>query len=103
MIFVSGKAYIATKRVWDSYQYAIKNLIIRIYNIKNLSRSYQLFILLGRGAIEDLFIHSVGSRCSRVVERVLMVRWVVESIPHSGPIELSFVPASVALLVYQRP
>ena len=71
--------------------------------LKTLSRSYQLFILLRRGVVEDLFIHSVGSRCSYVVERVLMVRWVVESIPHSGPIELFFVPASVALLVYQRP
>ena len=32
-----------------------------------------------------------------------MVRWVVGSIPHGGPIELFLVPASAPRLVYQRP
>ena len=33
--------------------------------------------------------------------RSLMVRWVVGSIPHGGPIELFLVPASAPQLVYQ--
>ena len=32
-----------------------------------------------------------------------MVRWVVGSILHGGPIELFLVPASAPRLVYQRP
>ena len=32
-----------------------------------------------------------------------MVRWIVGSILHGGPIELFFVPASVPRLVQQRP
>ena len=36
---------------------------------------------------------------SSEVERALMVRWVVGSIPHGGPLELFFVPASVLRLV----
>ena len=32
-----------------------------------------------------------------------MVRWVVGSILHSGPIDLFLVPASATRLVYQRP
>ena len=32
-----------------------------------------------------------------------MVRWVVGSILHGGPIKLFFVPASASRLVYQRP
>ena len=36
----------------------------------------------------------MGTRCSFVVERLLMVRWVVGSIPRGGPIELFIVPAS---------
>ena len=32
-----------------------------------------------------------------------MVRWVVGSVLHGGPIELFLVPTSVPRLVYQRP
>ena len=39
----------------------------------------------------------VGSRCSSVVERLIMVQWVIRSIPHGGPIELF--PASAPQLV----
>ena len=38
-----------------------------------------------------------------MVERPLMVLWVVESIPDSGPVELIFVQVSVPRLVKQRP
>ena len=39
--------------------------------------------------IRDARVHnSYGARCSSIVERPLVVRWVVESIPHGGPIEL---------------
>ena len=34
-------------------------------------------------------------------ERSLMVRWVVKSILHGGPIELFLIPASAPRLVYQ--
>ena len=40
-----------------------------------------------------------GARCSSEVERSLMVQWVIGSILHGGPIELSFVPASAPRLV----
>ena len=45
----------------------------------------------------------MGARCSSVVERLFMVRWVIGSIPHSGPIELFHVPASAQRLAKQRP
>ena len=34
-----------------------------------------------------------GVRCSSVVDHLLMVQWIVGLIPHSGPIQLSLVPA----------
>ena len=37
---------------------------------------------------------SLGARCSSVVERPFMGRWVVGSIPHGVPIELFLVPTS---------
>ena len=40
-----------------------------------------------------------GARCSSVVRAFLMVRWVVGSILHGGPIELFLVPASDPRLV----
>ena len=38
-----------------------------------------------------------------MAERLLMVQWVVRSIPHGGPDELFIVLASAARLVQQRP
>ena len=35
-----------------------------------------------------------GARCSSVVARTLIVRWVDRSIPYGGPTELFIVPAS---------
>ena len=35
----------------------------------------------------------MGATCSSVVERPLMARWVVGSIPHGGHIEIFLVPA----------
>ena len=40
---------------------------------------------------------------SSVVERLLVVRWVVGSTPRSGPIEIFLLPASAPRLVKQRP
>ena len=40
-----------------------------------------------------------GARCSSVVERPLMMRWVVGSILHGGSIDLFLVPPSVPRLV----
>ena len=40
--------------------------------------------------------------CSSAVQRPLMMRCVVGSIPHDGFIDLSFVPASDLRLVQQR-
>ena len=40
-----------------------------------------------------------GPRCSSVVECLFMVRWVIRSMPHNGPIELFLVPVSVPQLV----
>ena len=42
---------------------------------------------------------NVSTLRSSVVKRPLMVRWVVESILHGGPIELFLVPASALQLV----
>ena len=39
----------------------------------------------------------MGARCSFVVERALMMRWVTGLIPHDGPIELFLVPATTRL------
>ena len=36
------------------------------------------------------------------LERSLIVRWVIESIPYGGPVELCPVPASSPRLAYQR-
>ena len=36
------------------------------------------------------FICIMGARCSSLVEYMLMIRWVVRSIPPSGPIEQFF-------------
>ena len=47
----------------------------------------------------DLYSIYTGLRCISVVE--LMVRSVIESIPHGGHTELFPVPASVARQVYQ--
>ena len=44
-----------------------------------------------------------GARCSSVVERSFVVRWVVGSIPHGGPTELFLIPPSAQRLVKQRP
>ena len=41
----------------------------------------------------------LGARCSSVVERPLMVQWVIGSIPHGGLIELFLVPVSAQRLV----
>ena len=38
-----------------------------------------------------------------MVESQLMLRWVIGSIPHGGPIELFPVPASAPRLVSQKP
>ena len=38
------------------------------------------------------YINILGAKCSSMVERLLMVLWVVGLIPHGGPIEL--VPAN---------
>ena len=40
-----------------------------------------------------------GARCSSVVRAFVMVRWVVVSILHGGPIDLFLVPASAPRLV----
>ena len=40
-----------------------------------------------------LLVYGTGTSVP-LVERPLMVRWVVGSIPHGGPIELFFAPAS---------
>ena len=42
---------------------------------------------------------NTGAGRNSEVERSLMVRWVVGSILHGGPIELLLVPASVPQLV----
>ena len=43
----------------------------------------------------SFFVLYVGARCSTVVEHPLMVRLVVGSTPHSGPIELFLVPTLI--------
>ena len=50
-------------------------------------------------ASEHICSQKTGARCNSVVKRALIVRWVLESIPHGGPIELLLVPASVSQLV----
>ena len=47
--------------------------------------------------------HGRRARCSSVVERPLMVRWVVGLIPHGGSTQLLLFPASAQRLVIQRP
>ena len=42
----------------------------------------------------------LGARCSFVVERPLVVRWVVESILYGGPIELFLVQTGAPQQVY---
>ena len=39
-----------------------------------------------------------GVRCRSVVERLLMVQWVIRSILHGGPIELFFVEARTGVI-----
>ena len=46
---------------------------------------------------------TLSARCGSVLERSLMVRWVIGSILHGGTIELFLVPASAPRLVQQRP
>ena len=41
------------------------------------------------------------ARCSSVVERLLMVRWVIGSFPFGGPIKLFLISASAPTLVYK--
>ena len=50
-------------------------------------------------AIHVFFYKKKGARCSSVIERSLLVRWVIGSILHGGPIELFLVPASALRLV----
>ena len=51
---------------------------------------------------ECFYFLTGGTGRSSKVERPLMVRWFVWSIPLRGPIELFLVPASPPRLVYQR-
>ena len=46
--------------------------------------------------IDSYFID--GARCSSVVEGSLVVRWVVRSILHGGPIQLFLVPSNAPRL-----
>ena len=56
------------------------------------------FILSFIHSLIHLFIH-LRVRSTSVVECLLMVRWIVRSIPHGGPIELFLIPASASELV----
>ena len=48
------------------------------------------------------YTHSYqGARCSSVVERQIMVRWVIGTIPYGGPIELFLIPTCAPWRVYQ--
>ena len=44
-------------------------------------------------------LFNTGMRCSSVVESLLMVQWIIRSIPHGEPTELFLIPASVQHLV----
>ena len=59
---------------------------------------YFLFIYLFKSSQSLGFLNSGSS----VVECSLMVRWVVGSVSHGGPIELFFVSAIAPQLVVQR-
>ena len=48
---------------------------------------------------EQSLSHISGSRCSSVVERPLMVQWIVGSILHGGLIDLFLLTASGSRLV----
>ena len=72
---------------------------ITIYkNVLNVLLNYSILLfssLLNQICVQQWLKMFNGARCSFMVEHPLMVQWVNGLIPHSGPIELFLVPASV--------
>ena len=61
-------------------------MYLLVYTVANAHRHVHRAVMLGS--------QSMGTRGSSVVERPLMVSWVVGTIPHGGHIEIFLVPAS---------
>ena len=62
-------------------------------------KSFINYFIYGYMALGMWNTSSELARCTSVVERSLMVRWVVGLIIHGGPIELFLVPANAPRLV----
>ena len=58
------------------------------YSLAHVYRFYLLIVYQN-----SLNYAKSGERCSSIVEHLLMVQWVIRSIPHEEPIELFLVPA----------
>ena len=61
-----------------------------------------LTVLVNLNSFSSAYKIQAGARCNCVIERPLLVVWIVGSISHGGPTELVLVPASAPRLVQQR-
>ena len=90
--------------MWFSVTYSCSGIRLsftKVWNGKKYNRYYFVHFIEKHNM--NLYVHFQGTRCSSVAEHPLLVQWVVGSIPHGGPIELFFVPASAPQLVYKGP
>ena len=82
------------------YKYMFTDLFLRWQNGGTVTTLELASSVYYKYMFTDLFgTRSNNARCSSVVERLFMVRLVVGSVPHGGPIELFLVPSIAARLV----